>query len=57
MMTILFRPQGAFGWFDYTTSRDTIAITARTEALPLSFKRLSAEAATGSKLTNTMEHS
>jgi len=24
-MTILFRPQGAFGWFSYTTSRDTIA--------------------------------
>jgi len=23
-MTILFRPQGAFGWFSYTTSRDTI---------------------------------
>ena len=22
-MTILFRPQGAFGWFSYTTSRDT----------------------------------
>jgi len=25
-MTILFRPQGAFGWFSYTTSRDTIAL-------------------------------
>jgi hypothetical protein len=25
-MTILFRPQGAFGWFSYTTSRDTIDI-------------------------------
>ncbi|WP_447865823.1 hypothetical protein [Pseudomonas aeruginosa] len=24
-MTILFRPQGAFGWFSYTTSRDTIS--------------------------------
>ncbi|WP_284365324.1 dual specificity protein phosphatase family protein, partial [Pseudomonas putida] len=23
-MTNLFRPQGAFGWFSYTTSRDTI---------------------------------
>jgi hypothetical protein len=23
-MTILFRPQGAFGWLSYTTSRDTI---------------------------------
>lgn len=23
-MTILFRLQGAFGWFSYTTSRDTI---------------------------------
>jgi hypothetical protein len=23
-MTILFRPQGAFDWFSYTTSRDTI---------------------------------
>lgn len=23
-MTILFRPQGAFGWFSYTTSRDTV---------------------------------
>ncbi|MGR6550101.1 hypothetical protein ACU5P0_17465 [Pseudomonas plecoglossicida] len=23
-MTILFRPLGAFGWFSYTTSRDTI---------------------------------
>ena len=23
-MTILFRPQGAFSWFSYTTSRDTI---------------------------------
>ncbi|MCG8293300.1 hypothetical protein [Pseudomonas entomophila] len=23
-MTILFRPQGAFGWFSYTTSWDTI---------------------------------
>jgi hypothetical protein len=23
-MTILFRPQGAFGWFSYTTSGDTI---------------------------------
>ncbi|GEM_PF-3771509 len=23
-MAILFRPQGAFGWFSYTTSRDTI---------------------------------
>lgn len=29
-MTILFRPQGAFGWFSYTTSRDTIyAVTNR----------------------------
>ncbi|ERK99773.1 hypothetical protein O999_10520 [Pseudomonas putida LF54] len=27
-MTILFRPQGAFGWFSYTTSRDTIDIQA-----------------------------
>ncbi|UVN46255.1 hypothetical protein [Pseudomonas mosselii] len=26
-MTILFRPQGAFGWFSYTTSRDTIEQT------------------------------
>lgn len=25
-MTILFRPQGAFGWFSYTTSRDTILV-------------------------------
>lgn len=24
-MTILFRPQGALGWFSYTTSWDTIA--------------------------------
>ncbi|WAH57834.1 hypothetical protein LZ023_33575 [Pseudomonas silvicola] len=24
-MTNLFRPQGAFGWFSYTTSGDTIA--------------------------------
>nr|WP_176393431.1 hypothetical protein [Pseudomonas putida] len=23
-MTILFGPQGTFGWFSYTTSRDTI---------------------------------
>jgi hypothetical protein len=23
-MTILFRPQGGFGWVSYTTSRDTI---------------------------------
>jgi hypothetical protein len=23
-MAILFRPQGAFGWFSYTTSWDTI---------------------------------
>lgn len=27
--TILFRPQGAFGWFSYTTSRDTIVPCAR----------------------------
>ncbi|WP_256205946.1 MULTISPECIES: hypothetical protein [unclassified Pseudomonas] len=27
-MTILFRPQGAFGWFSYTTSWDTIHMTA-----------------------------
>ena len=27
-MTILFRPQGAFGWFSYTTSRDTIDLSA-----------------------------
>ncbi|WP_431357544.1 hypothetical protein, partial [Pseudomonas putida] len=26
-MTNLFRPQGAFGWFSYTTSRDTIVST------------------------------
>ena len=25
-MTILFGPQGTFGWFSYTTSRDTIKI-------------------------------
>ena len=25
-MTNLFRPQGAFGWFSYTTSRDTIEL-------------------------------
>ncbi|WP_085593137.1 hypothetical protein [Pseudomonas sp. B14(2017)] len=31
-MTILFRPQGAFGWFSYTTSRDTISLLA---SLPL----------------------
>ncbi|PYB70544.1 hypothetical protein DMX11_21520 [Pseudomonas sp. LB-090624] len=29
-MTILFRLQGAFGWFSYTTSRDTI----RTDHVP-----------------------
>ncbi|MFT2188936.1 hypothetical protein [Pseudomonas putida] len=28
-MTILFRPQGAFGWFSYTTSRDTIGSSQR----------------------------
>jgi len=28
-MTILFRPQGAFGWFSYTTSRDTIQFPLR----------------------------
>ncbi|MGR6550864.1 hypothetical protein ACU5P0_21555 [Pseudomonas plecoglossicida] len=27
-MTILFRPLGAFGWFSYTTSRDTISSSA-----------------------------
>ncbi len=25
-MTLLFRPQGAFGWFSYTTSWDTIRV-------------------------------
>ncbi len=33
-MTILFRPQGAFGWFSYTTSRDTIAGGARSRPHP-----------------------
>jgi len=38
-MTILFRPQGAFGWFSYTTSRDTIpeclwSQTAKPDRLP-----------------------
>jgi hypothetical protein len=28
-MTILFRPQGAFGWFSYTTSRDTIVLPTK----------------------------
>lgn len=34
-MTILFRPQGAFGWFSYTTSRDTIAGTQNEDTAPL----------------------
>ncbi|WP_431357550.1 hypothetical protein, partial [Pseudomonas putida] len=28
-MTNLFRPQGAFGWFSYTTSRDTITMPVK----------------------------
>jgi hypothetical protein len=28
-MTILFGPQGTFGWFSYTTSRDTIEAQAQ----------------------------
>jgi len=33
-MTILFRPQGAFGWFSYTTPRDTITSSVRYAAVP-----------------------
>ncbi|MBH3352097.1 hypothetical protein [Pseudomonas putida] len=33
-MTILFRPQGAFGWFSYTTSRDTIMSLAKLRTAP-----------------------
>ncbi|HGW5371062.1 TPA: hypothetical protein ACNIJL_000008 [Pseudomonas aeruginosa] len=32
-MIILFRPQGAFGWFSYITSRDTIPALSFCEAL------------------------
>ncbi|WP_256817652.1 hypothetical protein [Pseudomonas putida] len=33
-MTILFGPQGTFGWFSYTTSRDTIGRRQRLEQSP-----------------------
>ncbi|MGR6453932.1 hypothetical protein ACU5P1_19065 [Pseudomonas plecoglossicida] len=45
-MTILFRPLGAFGWFSYTTSRDTIhAIFLKRQTRPESMQEESQELA------------
>ncbi|WBM45151.1 hypothetical protein [Pseudomonas putida] len=39
-MTILFGPQGTFGWFSYTTSRDTIELARlRAENAELKLER------------------
>jgi len=35
-MTSLFRPQGAFGWFSYTTSWDTISVYPKGDSEELS---------------------
>jgi len=39
-MTILFRPQGAFGWFSYTTSRDMINLVDGLRLMPGRHERL-----------------